>query len=90
MQYVTATVLLLQPTRREGCFPFCCLHVLSKTPAEARHPLCKAGQVWGEKLYFAKMFGQLIIGRNRNGKGMDRNRKDRIDRSRNRKGNNNW
>lgn len=36
------------------------------------------------------MFGQLIIGRNRNGKGMDRNRKDRIDRNRNRKGNNNW
>lgn len=86
MQYVTATVLLSQPTRREGCFPFCCLHVLSKTPAEAKHPLCKAGQVWGEKLYFAKMFGQLIIGRN--GNGMGRNEKDRIDR--NRKGNNNW
>lgn len=88
MQYVTATVLLSQPTRREGCFPFCCLHVLSKTPAEAKHPLCKAGQVWGEKLYFAKMFGQLIIGRN--GNGMGRNGKDRIDRNRNRKGNNNW
>lgn len=86
MQYVTATVLLSQPTRREGCFPFCCLHVLSKTPAEAKHPLCKAGQVWGEKLYFSKMFGQLIIGRN--GNGMGRNEKDRIDR--NRKGNNNW
>lgn len=88
MQYVTATVLLSQPTRREGCFPFCCLHVLSKTPAEAKHPLCKAGQVWGEKLYFSKMFGQLIIGRN--GNGMGRNEKDRIDRNRNRKGNNNW